>query len=67
MREEKDLPALETALTRRYNGSKAIYKNTMEDSLQSSETILITRWTIEWQLLGNKNGKENNPMGVLND
>ena len=27
--------------------SKTIYKNTMEDSLQPSETILITRWTTE--------------------
>ena len=34
-------------ITRRYNDSKTIYKNTMEDSLQPSETILITRWTTE--------------------
>ena len=38
-REEEDLPAL----THRYNNSKTIYKNTMEDSLQPSEMILITR------------------------
>ena len=43
----EDLPALKTALTHRYNDSKTIYKNTMEDSLQPSETILITRWTTE--------------------
>ena len=40
-REEEDLPALKTVLTHRYNW-KTIYKNTMEDSLQPSETILIT-------------------------
>ena len=38
---------IETALIRRYN-SKTIYKNTMGDSLQPSETILVTRWTTEW-------------------
>ena len=42
-REEEDLPVLKTALTHRYNDSKTIYKNTMEDWLQPSETILITR------------------------
>ena len=62
-----DLPALKTVLMHRYNDSKITYKNTMEDLLLPSETILITRWTTEWQLLGNKNGKENNSMGVLND
>ena len=36
-REEEDLPALKTALAHRYNESKTIYKNKMEDSLQSSE------------------------------
>ena len=46
-REEEDLPALKTALTHRYNDSKTIYKNTMEDRLQPSETIMITRWTTE--------------------
>ena len=46
-REEEDLPALKTALTHRYNDSKAIYKNTKEDSLQPPETILITRSTTE--------------------
>ena len=35
-------PALKTALTHRYNDPKTIYKNTMEDSLQPSETIMIT-------------------------
>ena len=64
--EEEDLPALKTALTHWYD-SKTIYKNTMEDLLQPSEMIVITRWTIEWQQIGNKNGKENNSMGVLND
>ena len=39
-------PALKTALIHRYD-SKTIYKNMMEDSLQPSETILITRWTTE--------------------
>ena len=29
--------------------TKTIYKDTMENSLQPSETIMITRWTIEWQ------------------
>ena len=48
-REEEDLSALKTALTHRYNDSKTIYKNTMEDTLQPSETILITRWTTEGQ------------------
>ena len=48
-RKEEDLLALKTVLTHRYNGSKTIYKNTMEDSLQPSETIMITRWTTEWQ------------------
>ena len=28
---------------------KDYIKNTSEDWLQPSETILITRWTIEWQ------------------
>ena len=46
---EEDLPVLTTVLTIRYNDSKTIYKNTMEDSLQLPETILITRWTTEWQ------------------
>ena len=46
-REEEDLPALKTALAHRYNDSKTIYKNTMEDSLRLSKTILITRWTKE--------------------
>ena len=46
-REEEDMPALKTAFTHRYNDSKTIYKNTMEDTLQLSETILITRWTTE--------------------
>ena len=32
-----------------------------------SETILATRWTAEWQLLRNKNGKKNKSMGVLYD
>ena len=45
-REKEDLPALKTALTHRYN-SKIIYKNTMEDSLLPSETIMITRLTTE--------------------
>ena len=48
-REEEDLPALKTALTHRYNDSKTIYQNTMKDWLQPSETIMITRWTTEWQ------------------
>ena len=30
-REEEDLLALKTALTHRYNDSKTIYKNTVED------------------------------------
>ena len=30
-REEKDKPALKTVGTHRYNNSKTIYKNTMED------------------------------------
>ena len=30
-REEKDLPALKTALTHRYNGLKTTQKNTNED------------------------------------
>ena len=42
-REEKDLQASKIVLTHRYNDSKIIYKNTMEDSLQPSETILITQ------------------------
>ena len=46
-RQEEDLPALKTALTHRYNNSKIIYKNMMEDSLQPPETILIIRWTTE--------------------
>ena len=65
--EEEDLPALKTVLTHRYNDSKTIYKNTMEDTLQPSEMIMITQWTTEWQLLGNKNRKESNSMDVLND
>ena len=64
---EGDLPAFKTTLTHRYNDSKTIYKKTMEDCLRPSETILITRWTTEWQKLGNKNGKKNNSMGVSND
>ena len=40
---------------------------TKEDWLQPSETILTTRWPTEWQYLGNKNGKKNNSMDVLND
>ena len=44
---EENLPAMKTALTHRYNDSKTIYKNTMEDSLQPSKTMLITRWTTE--------------------
>ena len=59
--------ALERALTHRYNDTKTIYKNMMEDSLHPSETILTTRWTTEWQLPGNKNGKENNSTGTLKD
>ena len=47
-REEEDLPTLRTTLTLRYD-SKTTYKNTMEDWLHPSETILITRWTTEWQ------------------
>ena len=46
-REEEDLAGLKTALTHRYNDSKIIYKNPMEDLLQPLETILITRWTTE--------------------
>ena len=42
-REEEDLPALKTALMHQYNDSKAIYKNTKEDSLQPQETTLRTR------------------------
>ena len=45
-REEEDLSALKTALTQRYD-SKTIHKNTMKDTLQPSETILITRWITE--------------------
>ena len=37
-REVEDLLALKTALTHLCNDSKTIYKNTMEDSLQPSET-----------------------------
>ena len=37
----RGLAALKTALTHRYNHSKTIYKNTMEDCLQPSETILL--------------------------
>ena len=48
-RREEDLPALKIALTHLYNDSKTICKNTMEDSLQPSETITITQWTTEWQ------------------
>ena len=47
-REEGDLPPLKTALTYRYNDSKTTCRNMMGDSLQLSETILITRWTTEW-------------------
>ncbi len=47
MKEEgKGLASMKTAFTHRYNDSKTIYKN-MEDSLQPSETIMITRWTTE--------------------
>ena len=63
-REEKDLPALKTALTHRFNGLK---ENMNEDWLHTSETILTARWTTERQELENKNGKENNSTGVLND
>ena len=45
----RDLPALKTTLTHRYNDSKTIYNNTKEDSLQPPETKLRTRWTTEWQ------------------
>ena len=48
-RGEEDFPAWKTALTHRYNDSKTIYKNTMENWLQPSETIMITQWTTEWQ------------------
>ena len=34
-REEKDLPALKTALTHRYNDSNIIYKNKIEDPSQT--------------------------------
>ena len=47
-REEEDLTALKTALSHRYNDSKTIYKNTMEDWKLQSKTILITQWTTEW-------------------
>ena len=47
----RGLPALKTALTHRYNDSKTIYKNTMEDWLQPSETIMITQWTTEWRIV----------------
>ena len=66
-RDEEVLLALKTVLTHRFNDSKTIYKNTIEDTLQLSETILITRWTVEWLKLENTNGKENNSMSGLND
>ena len=40
-REEEDLPALKTALTHRYNDSKTIYKNTMEE--------MIITWKQKWK------------------
>ena len=49
IRDEEDLPLLKTALTHRYINSKTIYENMIEDTLQPSETIMITRWTTEWQ------------------
>ena len=47
--EEEVLPALKTVFTHRHNDFKTIYKNMMEDSLQPSETIMITQWAAEWQ------------------
>ena len=47
--------------------SKTIYKNTKDNSLQPIQAKLRTRWTTQWQWLGNKNGKENNFTGALND
>ena len=41
--------------------------NINDNNNNNDETILITRGTREWQKLGNKNGKKNNSMGVLND
>ena len=61
-RKKKDVTALKTELTHRYNS-----RTTMEDWLQPPETILTTRWTTESQELGNKNGKIKNSMGGLND
>ena len=40
--DEEDLPASKTVMRHRYYDSKTIYKNTMEDSLQPSEKIMIT-------------------------
>ena len=42
-KEEEDSPALKTALTHPYIDSKAIYKNTKEDSLQPPDTKLRTQ------------------------
>ena len=44
-KEEEDLPALNTALTHRYNDSRT----TENTKLQQSEMIQTTRWPTEWQ------------------
>ena len=38
-----------------------------EGGLQPSETIVTSQWTTEWQYHGNKNGKKNYTIGILND
>ena len=45
----RGLASIEDSVDASIHDSKTIYKNTMEDSLQPSEIILITRWTGEWQ------------------
>ena len=47
--EEEDSPAMKTTLTHRYDYSKTTWKNTNEDWVEPSETILKTQLTTEWQ------------------
>ncbi len=45
--EGRRLASIEDSDDASNHDSKNIYKNTMDDSLQPSETLLITRWTTE--------------------
>ena len=58
----RGLASIEDSVDASIQRLKDYIQNRKENSLQPPETILRTRWTTEWQYLGNKNGEENNSM-----